>query len=391
MIEVFKKGDERFAVVDNIWGLLHFQKRTRNRLLRPIESPQGKVYLKGTFRFWVAMPLSGKSTASEQDTEKWAQDEELNAELEVLGLPPPTNKHLKMEWCLHEARKRAGVLGMDYGTQSQDYIMEAASQLMLYTLDCAEDDLRPPWKVNVEAALAPYPLRNYMWTAIKWIADKEAKKLLDVEAKKLPESKAIEIVGFTPDKPLYENALQKRQAGREEIIRLGQPMAPPEIVSWIDIKAEEVIDELIRTGRLPGVPKNYRNSYEKKSYAVRRLFRLYSQELLGKYTKTRSLIGINRRLDRSIYVPDPLAFEEEYSLPYLERAVELFGPTGLGPFKPDTDRSRVKVEPPGLPWLTREPYSPFQTQVYIRVKPRKYYFHNELPPPDKPSSRRKHA
>lgn len=353
MIDVFTRGNPEFTVVDGIWGMGAFQRRTASRFIHPTLTPEGEEHLRGTIRIIAGLPGSGKTTYAEEDTEMWTQNKKLNEELARLGLPPLTNRHARMDWSLYEVRRRAGVLGMDYETQSQDYIMEASSALMSYTLDCAIKDLRPPWKINVEVVLAPFPLRNYNWTAIKLITRNLAKKSEERKAENLPESEVVEFVGFTPDQPLYEKAFQERRAQEKELILGSQAGAPPEILSWIDTNTKTVIDEMIRTRQLPGVPTNYGDSYEKKSYAIRRLFRWYAYDFLGEHAKTRSLIGINKSLNQPIQTQDPNAFKEKFSLPFNERAVELFGETGLGAFKPDSDvdKQRVKVSPPGIKWL----------------------------------------
>lgn len=374
MTEVFTKGNPEFTVVDGVWGMGAFQRRTVSRFIHPTVTPEGEEYLRGIIRVIAALPTSGKTEFAEEDTEKWEkykdriitaypksgkidfakQDfdtEEDTRKLEMDEGLDFTNQHARMDWGLLEVRRRAGVLGMDYETQSRDYIMEAGSALMRYTLDCAVRDLRPPWKVNVEVVLAPFPLRNYMWSTLNQFINRLAEKTLERKKQNLPESVVVEFVTFTPNEPLYEKAHQDRRARRGELIRSGQSGAPDEIVSWIDDKTGEVIDKLIAIGQLPGVPKNYRKSYEMRAYAIRRLFKWYAYDMLGEHANTRFLSGINKLTDQPIPTRDPNAFKKKFSLPFTERAVELFGETGLGPFKPDTDKQRVRVKPPGMEWL----------------------------------------
>ncbi|MEK7375889.1 MAG: hypothetical protein AABZ57_01800, partial [Candidatus Margulisiibacteriota bacterium] len=297
-----------------------FQRRTEKYIVQAVET--GRAGDLVIARIELGEPTVGKSTLSELDTRYWSQKRRLNYILTKAGFKPLNNKHIKMDWCLQEARKRAGVLGEDYRIQSLDYILDGASAIGIHTIRLAEANESKPLKINAEGSLAPHPLRNYLWKAMEELAREWKQTASPLKSRRL------EMVGQTGDEELHEKALKKREENRAKIILAGGGAAPPEAMMWIHEMGRSVIDYLIELGKLPTVRKNYKDKWEWESFAFRQLYRYYCIEMLGRNAEARSLITINRFREDVNYVPDQEDFRAQYGLDVAAAATDLFGKTG---------------------------------------------------------------
>lgn len=352
------KVETPVRITDHVKGFDVFERRTKNILL-PVEQTPGVITPEGVRTWWMGPPRFSKTTGAQENNAKW---------LQVIK----ESYMVAMEDCLREVRHRAGVLGKDYTIQSQHYILAATSHLMAYTGGIwIPHNLTPPWHVDLQATVVPYPLRDYAFTSLKTVVQRALRtgQIYD------------EFVSFMPDEKLYQKTFADREelekidltkvgpAERERIIRLKQSMAPIEVINLLSDMTFEVINKLVATKELHGVQPNYRNSFETTIQAIRRLMVWYGtallagqgvieahedaamKEYLNELIKQRIFIRTNEFREGKITPPPDKTFNQQHGLPMPDIATECFrSKDGLGEFKPEG--GLIGVEPPGLRWIS---------------------------------------
>ncbi|KKS65533.1 hypothetical protein A3A14_03415 [Candidatus Daviesbacteria bacterium RIFCSPLOWO2_01_FULL_43_38] len=313
-----------FEVWNSLEGMKHFDEVSKRRIVPGLkESDQGKI-LKGVL-------------------------EKLGYSYRPLQLP--------FEDCLMEVRGRAVVMGMDYDEQSMDYILGAASHLMVACVNWVEEKVPPFWDLTLQTPSVPNPVRDYGGTTLEQVikASQKAKKAIRIDG--YTHKKVVdEVIAMTPDALLYEKAVTERQEreainlenlnpkGREEILFLRRSMSPTTVMARTRRMTLDLIDKLVRDGKLRSVQKDFRDDPEREYQSIRNLYDWYCKRLFGNF-KDRYLVVENKLLPPPIHTYSRATLAK-YSLPIAEIAIDTFGKIGLGAFL--RKGNPVKYEPLGV-------------------------------------------